>query len=77
MIGVALTKDITLQGVGVGQTIIKDDVQTSQLINWQLSPNGVARITGIEFQDGGRVNVGAAPSGIIHITGSKDRKSVV
>jgi hypothetical protein len=75
MTGVALTKDITLQGVGVGQTIIKDDVQSSQLINWQLSPNGVARITGIEFQDGGRVNVGAAPGGIIHITGSNTNGS--
>ncbi len=75
MTGVALTKDITLQGVGVGQTIIKDDVQSSQLINWQLSPNGVARITGIEFQDGGRVNVGAAPAGIIRISGSNTNGS--
>src|SRR6266487_3935536 len=58
MTGVALTKDITLQGVGVGQTIIKDDVQTSQLINWQLSPNGFffqaedgirdGRVTGVQ-----------------------------
>jgi hypothetical protein len=75
MTGVALTKDITLQGVGVAQTIIKDAVQNSQLINWQLSPNGVARITGIEFQNGGRVNVGLAPGGIIHITGSNTNGS--
>jgi len=75
MTGVALTKDITLQGAGIGQTIIKDAVQNSQLINWHLSPNGVARITGIEFQNGGRVNVGLAPSGIIHITGSNTNGS--
>ena len=73
--GVRISKAITLQGAGVGQTIVRDGVQSSQLINWQLSPNGVARITGIEFQDGGRVNVGAAPSGIIHITGSNTNGS--
>ena len=73
--GVRISKAITLQGAGVGQTIVRDGVQSSQLINWQLSPNGVARITGIEFQDGGRVNVGTAPGGIIHITGSNTNGS--
>ena len=74
MTGVALTKDITLQGVGVGQTIIRDDVQSSQLINWQLSPNGVENHWD-RIWDGGRVNVGEAPGGIIHITGSNTNGS--
>jgi hypothetical protein len=42
-------KAITLQGAGVGKTIIQDAAQ-GNLINWNLSP-GVSRMTGIEFQN--------------------------
>lgn len=42
-------KAITLQGAGVGRTIIQDAVQ-GQLISWDLSP-GASRMTGIEFQN--------------------------
>jgi len=56
--GVVLTKAITLQGQGIGQTIIKDGVQSGWLINWNISSNANlnSRMTGIKFQDGGRPN---------------------
>ena len=34
--GITITKAITLQGAGVGSTIIKDSVQSAQLIQWSL-----------------------------------------
>ncbi len=55
-----ITKGITLQGSGVGSTIIKDGMPisntgpTSALIRWICQANAVHRLTGIEFQDGGR-----------------------
>ena len=54
--GITITKAITLQGAGVGSTIIRDDVQSAQLIQWSLPAGLPSRITGIEFQDGGRSN---------------------
>ena len=54
--GITITKAITLQGAGVGSTIIRDDVQSGQLILWSLAAGLPSRITGIEFQDGGRTN---------------------
>jgi FG-GAP-like repeat len=56
--GVVLTKAITLQGQGIGQTVIKDGVQSGWLINWNISTNANlnSRMTGIKFQDGGRPN---------------------
>ena len=49
-------KAITLQGAGVGVTIIKDGVQKGRLIDWTLAAGNASRLTGIEFQDGGRPN---------------------
>jgi hypothetical protein len=49
-------KAITLQGAGVGVTIIKDGVQKGKLIDWTLAAGNASRLTGIEFQDGGRPN---------------------
>jgi hypothetical protein len=50
-----ISKAITLQGAGVGQTIIKDDVQgTTLLLQWKIPASNPSRMTGIEFQDGGR-----------------------
>jgi hypothetical protein len=66
--GVNITKAITLQGTGVGETIIKDSVQNSNpLIQWTL-PNtaSASRMTGIEFQDT-RTNV---VEGVLVVTGS-------
>jgi hypothetical protein len=68
-------KAITLQGAGVGSTIIKDAVQNTQLIRWSLPAGQPSRMTGIEFQDGGRVNIGTAPGGIIRIDGSNTNGS--
>ena len=55
----SVKKAITLQGAGVGSTIIKDNVQSGALILWNISgkTNARARLTGIEFQDGGRLNI--------------------
>ena len=67
---VTISKSITLQGAGVGNTIIKDAVNGTQLIQVGLVANNLTRITGIEFQNGGRTSVGAAPGGIIRVDGS-------
>jgi hypothetical protein len=66
--GVSISKSITLQGAGIGQTVIKDAVQGNPLIQCTLPANSLTRITGIEFQDGGRVNYNNTP-GWIHIDG--------
>jgi hypothetical protein len=66
----SVTKAITIQGAGVGVTIIKDGVQSGQLIAWSLAAGFASRLTGIEFQDGGRLNTANAPSGIIHVDGN-------
>ena len=69
--GVKLTKAITLQGQGVGSTIIKDAIQSrTYLIIWDLPANLLSRVTGIQFQDGGRTPSAAAPGGLFHVNGS-------
>jgi hypothetical protein len=70
-----VTKGITIQGAGVGVTIIKDTVQSGQLILWTLAANYPSRISGIEFQDGGRINPMGAPPGILHVDGSNTNGS--
>ena len=72
---VTISKSITLQGAGVGNTIIKDAVNGTQLIQVGLVANNLTRITGIEFQNGGRTSVGAAPGGIIRVDGSNTNGS--
>jgi hypothetical protein len=67
---VNITKAITLKGAGVGTTIIKDNVQNGSLIGITLIANKVTRLTGIEFQDGGRVVTADAPGGILRVVGS-------
>ena len=65
---VTISKSITLQGAGVGQTIIRDAVQGGPLLQTTLAAGGLTRITGIEFQDGGRGN--AELGGILTFNGS-------
>ena len=65
---VTIRKSITLLGEGKGQTVIKDAVNGTQLIDVALVANKLTRITGIEFQDGGRTD--NELGGIIRITGS-------
>ena len=74
---VTITKGITLQGSGVGSTIVKDAVQGPQLIYWDLRAvsNSAARLTGIEFQDAGRIATANAPGGILHVDGSNTNGS--
>ena len=67
---VRILKAVTLQGAGVGQTVVKDGVQNGSLIQWSLAAGQLSRLTGIEFQDGGRVATQAAPAGIIRVDGS-------
>ena len=52
-VGLSLTKGVTLQGQGVGVTIIKDSAPAN-LILWDLrnTSNNAARLTGVEIQAG-------------------------
>jgi hypothetical protein len=68
-------RGITIQGAGVGVTIIRDNVQSGQLIRWTLAEGLPSRLTGIEFQDGGRINTITAPGGILHVDGSNTNGS--
>src|SRR2546430_495528 len=72
---VSITKAITLQGAGVGSTIIRDNVQDTQLILWTLAAGFPSRLTGIEFQNGGRINRALAPGGILRVVGSNTNGS--
>src|SRR5262245_28226967 len=63
-------KGITIQGAGAGVTIIKDGVQSGQLIVWSLVGGLSSRLTGIEFEDGGRLKTADAPGGILRVEGS-------
>src|SRR3954471_1186711 len=71
----AANGDITIQGAGVGVTIIKDAVQSGKLVQWSLAPGFTSRLTGIEFQDGGRTTAINAPRGILHVDGSNTNGS--
>jgi hypothetical protein len=73
--GVAISKTITLQGAGVGSTIIKDAVQSGQLLKVTLAAGNLTRITGIEFQNGGRIQPAAAPGGVLRVIGSNTNGS--
>jgi hypothetical protein len=50
-------KAITIQGAGVGVTIIKDSVQGTEFLKITLVAGMLTRVTGIEFQDGGRTQI--------------------
>jgi hypothetical protein len=73
--GVAITKAITLQGAGVGQTILKDNVQGNPLLRVTLAANNLTRLTGIEFQHGGRSSTAGGHGGVIHVDGSNSNGS--
>jgi hypothetical protein len=66
--GVNVSKGITLQGNGVGDTIVKDSVQNGQLISIALVAGKLTRLTGIDFQNGGRANT--TFNGVIFVLGS-------
>jgi len=70
-----VTKAITLQGAGVGQTIIKDNASGTQFLYVTLVAGKLTRLTGIEFQNGGRTPSAAAPGGALRIDGSNTNGS--
>src|SRR5437667_11249184 len=70
--GVVISKAITLQGTGVGSTIIRDAVQGNDLISWTLAAGYLSRLTGIEFQDGGRTST---KPGLFYVSGSNTNGS--
>jgi hypothetical protein len=72
--GVTVTKAITLQGAGFGNTIVRDNVQNAKIITWTLVAGNASRLTGIEFQDGGGTH-SAAPTGAFHVDGSNTEGS--
>lgn len=66
-----LTKAITLQGAGIGQTIIQDGLSSygAYLLNVTLVEDLTTRITGIEFEDGAG-SYGAGQANRIRISGT-------
>lgn len=60
--GLTITKAITLQGAGIGQTIIRNNVDGygNYLMDWTLVANLTSRMTGIEFNDNGSDNTAPA-----------------
>ena len=65
-----LTKGITLQGQA--GTIVQDAVTSGPLINWTLAAGKLSRLTGIQFQNGGRTTSWFA---LFNITGSNTNGS--
>lgn len=74
---VVFSKGITLQGQGIGNTVIQDAVQASQFLNWDLrgTSNAAARITAITFRDGGRLQNADSPGGLLLINGNNTNAS--
>ena len=70
----SVKKAIELRGAGVGSTIIRDNVQSGALILWNITgkTNARARLTGIEFQNGGRTSY---YTGVVTVTGSNTNGS--
>jgi hypothetical protein len=65
----AVRKAITLQGAGIGNTVINDDIQNARIITWTLPAGLPSRLTGIEFRDGGGTH-SAPPTGAMRVDGS-------
>ena len=68
--GVTISKGITLQGAGIGFTIVRDAMTTgASTLRFNLATGAAARLTGIEMTDGGRtVNPGS--DGVLQVQGS-------
>ena len=74
--GVVFTKAITLQGEGIGSTIIRDAITSgAPLIKWTLLANLLSQITAIEFHDGGRTPFASACGGWLDIIGNNTNGS--
>ena len=71
---VTISKAITLQGEGIASTIIRDAKASGSLIIWNLPAGQLSRLTGIEFQDGGRTTVAGESVGVVRFV-SADSKT--
>jgi hypothetical protein len=79
--GLSITKAITLQGSGIGNTIIKDGITTSDtpLIQFTLVSGKPSRLTAIEFQNNGMVGTSSGalrffgPAGVNPLNGQTIR----
>lgn len=67
---VTISKAITLQGSGVGRTIIMDGVQSGPFLTFSLVAGKSSRLTGIEFRNGGRTSWANPASGVFEVLGS-------
>src|SRR6266480_7223004 len=70
------TKAITVQGNGPGKTIIRDNVQKGPFLVANVKSDGsskLTRITGIEFEDGGRAIPATGITGVIQFNGTDNR----
>ncbi len=70
--GLTVTKAITIQGDGIGSTIIKDGLATGEVMNVSLVANLNTRITGIEFQNDG--SIAATPRFVFNGTNIDNRR---
>jgi hypothetical protein len=68
-----IDKAITLQGQGIGKTVILDGVPIGsdpmEMITWRLFPGRTSRLTAIEFRPGSRTAT-STTAGLINIEGS-------
>jgi hypothetical protein len=75
--GLTINKAITLQGSGIGRTIVKNGITASSnspLLNVSTVANQNIRITGIEFQNGGAA---LQPNGVIVLNGADWNSSTI
>jgi hypothetical protein len=49
---------------------VRDNVQSGKLLTLSLVAGRLSRLTGIEFQNRGRINTANAPGGILDVDGS-------
>src|SRR5215469_1649873 len=62
--GVSFSKALTIQGNGIGATIVMDAVQNpNRLFSFTLVAGKASRLTGIDFRDGGRSPAATEPQG--------------
>ena len=68
--GLSIKKAITLQGNGIGSTIIKDGIPNgTRLLSFTLVSGKPSRLTGIEFQNGGAAKHSNGVTGFVNAPG--------
>src|SRR6187402_272005 len=69
-VGLGINKAITLQGAGVGRTLLRNGTMNGGMIEWYLVHGKDQRLTGIEFNMNGGGNPN--PNGTLTIIGDRD-----